>query len=232
MLTHDRIRIVLDVISTVAMIVTAAFFIRHATGSQSGAAAGAAGPQAAENSLNVLLERKGHVLGSAQAKVALIEFSDFQCPFCERFAVGTLPQLKREFIDRGVVQFIYRHNPLEGIHDLARKASVASYCADQQNYFWQMHDSIFTHQEAMTDSSFAEYAKAIGLDVSAFNKCLGTDAASGVNEDQAEAARLGLQSTPTFLIGRIESDGGIRVTRRIDGAASYETFRSAIKSLL
>lgn len=178
------------------------------------------------------LASKGHIKGSKDAKVAIIEFSDFQCPYCGRFAKETLPQLKRDFIDAGVVQFIYRDNPLESIHPFALKASAAAECAGQQGKYWEMHDAIYSQQGELAETILFDHTKALRLDSATFSKCLDGGAVARIKEDQAEASRLGLQSTPIFLIGRIESNGTVKVTRRINGAAPYETFKATLKELL
>lgn len=234
MSTQERIRIVLDTVGTTALVITAAVLVWTATSRRPGEAAGAEpGPTAGlTESIDTTIGRTGHVMGSQQAKLAIVGFSDFQCPYCERFAQETLPQLKREFIDPGIAQFIYRHNPLESIHRLALRASVAADCADQQSQFWGMHDAIFSNQRELVDTSFVDYARTLRLDADVFSKCLDGGTTPRIKEDQADVVRLGLQSTPIFLIGRIESNGTIKVTKRINGAAPYETFTAALKALL
>lgn len=230
---QDSIRIILDGISTIALVVTSVVLI-SATSRSSGelAGTGAATAPPPSESVDLTVAQTGHVMGSKDAKVVIIEFSDFQCPFCERFAKETLPHLKREFVEPGLVKFIYRHNPLDSIHPVASKAGAASYCADQQGRFWEMHDAIYAGDEELTASSFAEYARTLKLDLDKFSGCLAGEATAKVKADQAEAARLGLQSTPIFLIGRIEPDGSVKITRRVDGAVPYETFKAALKAVM
>lgn len=230
----ERIRIVLDTIGTTAVVITSVVVIWAIVGRGPSEAARAA-PSAAGPSIPVDLtvERVGHVMGSRQAKVAIIEFSDFQCPFCATFARDTLPRLKREFVDPGTVQFIYRHNPLEGIHPIALKAGAASYCADQQSRFWEMHDAIFAGQRTLTDASFAELAKSVGLNAGSFSKCIDdSNSIAKVKEDQTEAATFGLSGTPAFLIGRIQPDGTVKITRQVNGAVPYDTLKAALKEIL
>jgi protein-disulfide isomerase len=231
---HDRLRLVLDVVGTTALVVTAAVLVWAATDRRPGAAAAgaAAAPSNLVDTVDLTLASAGHIKGSKQAKVAIVEFSDFQCPYCGRFAKDTLPQIKRDFVDAGVAQFIYRDNPLETIHPFALKASAAAACAEQQGKYWEMHDAIFSQQRELTDASFLEHAKTLHLDTAIFSKCLDGGAAAQIKEDKAEASRLGVQSTPIFLIGRVDSKGTIKVTKRINGAAPYETFKAALKELL
>lgn len=232
--THERVRLVLDVVGTMAVVIAAVAVVRLTTTRQGGAAAAAGAPGAPSlvDSVDVTVASAGHARGSKTAKLAIVEFSDFQCPYCGRFAKETLPQLKREFIDAGVAQFIYRDNPLESIHPFALKASSAAECADQQGKYWEMHDAIFSQQRELADTSFLAHAKALRLDAARFSKCLDEGVSARIKDDQAEAGRLGVQSTPIFLIGRVDSNGTIKVTKRINGAAPYETFKATLKELM
>jgi len=165
--------------------------------------------------------------------VAIVEFSDFQCPYCGRFATETLPQIKRDFIDAGVAKFIYRDNPLETIHPFALKASAGRPLArSSKESIGKCTTRFFSRQRELSDTSFLDHAKTLHLDAATFSKCLDGGAAARIKEDKAEASRLGVQSTPIFLIGRVDSKGTIKVTKRINGAAPYETFKAALKELL
>jgi protein-disulfide isomerase len=230
--THDRLRLVLDFIGTAALVVTAAVLVRVTLVGQPSGSAGAAGaPPSLVDSVNMTLTAAGHVKGSPRAKIAIVEFSDFQCPYCGRFAKETLPQLKQEFIDAGVAQFIYRDYPLS-IHPFALKASTAAACAEQQGKYWEMHDAIFSQQHELAEASFIDQAKALDLDSAKFSNCLTSGITSRIKADQDEAGRLGVQSTPIFLIGRLDSNGTIKVIKRINGAAPYETFKATLKELM
>lgn len=119
------------------------------------------------------------ILGQKDAKVTIVEFSDFQCPFCERLWKETIPQLKKEHIDTGKARFAYRHFPLTAIHPNAAKAAEASECANDQKKFWQYHDQLFENQtswanQSATDaaSTFASLAEKLGLNTSQFTSCL------------------------------------------------------------
>jgi protein-disulfide isomerase len=230
--TLERIRFALDVIGTMALVITAAVLIAATRNAGPPTNAGAAPAPRLVDSVDMTLAATGHIQGSKNAKVAIVEFSDFQCPYCGRFANETLPQLKRDFIDAGAAVFIYRDNPLESIHPFAMKASAAAECADQQGKYWEMHDAIFSQQRELTDTSLVDRARALHLDDATFSKCLEGGALARIKQDQAEAGRLGVQSTPVFLIGHIDSKGTIKATKRINGAAPYETFKGTLKELL
>jgi protein-disulfide isomerase len=232
MSTQERVRLVLDVVSTTAIVIAAAIVMAVTIKPRNEQSVPTARAANLVESVDLSLASKGHAQGAKAAKVAIIEFSDFQCPFCGRFAKETLPQLKRDFIEAGKARFIYRDNPLESIHPFALRASAAAECAGQQGKYWEMHDAIFSKQGELADANLVDRARSLRLDAAQFSNCLKESALQAVKEDQAEAARLGLQSTPIFLIGRIQSDGTIKVTKRINGAAPYEAFKTAIAGLL
>jgi protein-disulfide isomerase len=162
------------------------------------------------------------------AKIALIEFSDFQCPFCGRYARETFPTLRKDFVDTGTVTYAYRHFPLSQIHALARDAGTAAICAGTHGLFWQMHERLFADQQALAKDNLVADAIGLGLDRDQFSTCLGTPAAI-LDEDLAEGQRLGVASTPTFLIGLVQADGRVRVTSRIHGAQAIAVFRSTLE---
>src|SRR5207247_2384320 len=113
--------------------------------------------------------------------------------------------------------------PLESIHPYAFKASEAVECSREQGKFWEMHDRLFENRQALAEPDLLGYALELGLDRSKFSKCLGGAMASVVRADQAEATRLGVQSTPTLMIGEFGPNGRIKLMRRIAGAVPYTT---------
>jgi protein-disulfide isomerase len=171
--------------------------------------------------------------GSAEAKVAIIEFSDFQCPFCGKYAQGAYRDLQREYVDTGKVRYIVRNMPIEKLHPLAMKAAEAGQCAREQGKYWEMHDRLFASQEALKPSDLLSHARALDLDQVKFQSCLdGGTMAARIAEDVAEARRLGLTGTPAFLIGEIDSHSNVRVTQRITGAQPFQVFHTALERLL
>ena len=102
-------------------------------------------------------------LGRADAPVTLVEFSDFQCPFCGRFFATTLPALKKDYIDTGKLRYVFRDFPLDQLHPNARKAAEAAHCAGEQGKYWEMHDVLFQNQRALAPSQLTEYARAVGV---------------------------------------------------------------------
>jgi protein-disulfide isomerase len=155
-------------------------------------------------------------LGGSGAAVTLIEFSDFQCPFCAR-VVPTLKQVHAAYGDR--VQIVWKDFPLTSIHPLAFKAAEAGQCAREQNKFWEYHDQLFANQQALEPESLKKYAVAAGLDAPKFNACLDSAKFASRVQGQIEAGNeLGVSSTPSiFINGRL-----------ISGAQPYEVFTAII----
>jgi protein-disulfide isomerase len=137
--------------------------------------------------------------GPADAPVTIVEFSDFQCPFCSR-VTPTLDAVQKKFGDK--LRIVFRQFPLEEIHKEARKAGEAALCAAEQDYFWQMHDAMFADQAKLDiDGLKATAAQIEGLDAEAFGKCLDSSRqAAKVDEDLQAGARVGVSSTPALFV--------------------------------
>jgi protein-disulfide isomerase len=182
---------------------------------------------------NVQVPTRGAVKGSTSARIVVIEFSDFACPFCGRHAATVFRELERNYIDTGKIQYEFRHLPLEQIHPMARTLAEASECAADQGKFWQMHDRLFEHQKSLKAEDLVNHARSAGVDETRFRLCIANkDAVSRVDSDLAEARKFGLTSTPTFLVGEKGSDGTITVLKRISGAHPFQTFQATIEPLL
>ncbi len=158
-------------------------------------------------------------IGPDNAPITVIEFSDYQCPYCER-AEPTVKQILSKYKDK--VKFVYRDFPL-GFHPYAQKAAEASECADEQKKFWEYHDILFKNQNALDIESLKKYAKELKLDESKFNKCLDSGKyASETQKDFEDGQKAGVSGTPTFFIN------GIKVV----GAQPYNVFEQAIEQEL
>lgn len=170
-------------------------------------------------------------LGRADAPVTLVEFSDYQCPFCQRFFATTLPALKKDYIDTGKLRFVYRDFPLE-MHPHAREAAVAAHCAGEQGKYWEMHDALFQYQAGLAPTQLAERARALGLDGPRFDQCLTSGRhAARIERGLADGAAAGVQGTPGFVVGKTLPGDTIQGTP-IRGAQPLETFRRIIEQLL
>jgi protein-disulfide isomerase len=171
-------------------------------------------------------------LGSREAKVAFIEFSDFQCSYCARFARESFVSLQKEFVDSGKMLYAFRNYPLDQAHPLASKAGKAALCAGDQQKFWPMHDRLFADQTTLDPVGLRRHAEGLGLDLDRFSKCFDRSSDSRLADDVAEAKRLGVRSTPTFLIGVVQSSGDVLVNTRIRGAQPLAVIRSAVERLV
>ena len=170
--------------------------------------------------------------GSSTAPVTIVEFSDFQCPFCGRHFRDTYGQLDREYIATGKVRYVFRHLPLERIHPQAFKASEAAECAGAQKRFWEMHDVLFANQQALMPADLARHAQGLKLDAAAFTACMAGQTAARIRQDMTLAVEAGVRATPTFILGTTLPDGRVKVVRRLSGALPFATFKTAIDGLL
>lgn len=170
--------------------------------------------------------------GRKDAPVTMIEFSDYQCPYCKRQAEQTDPELIKAYVDTGKVRFAFRDFPLVAIHQNAAKAAEAARCAGEQGKYWEMHDRLFANQKELQPEKLPEHAKAVGLDDGKFRECLDSGRqAAAVKKDMDEGTRLGIRGTPTVIVGT--SDGGnVKNAVIIRGAQSVETFKAELDKLL
>lgn len=163
------------------------------------------------------------ILGDKNAPVTIIEFSDYQCPFCGRFFSQTLPQIKEKYINTGKARLVYRDFPLDSIHQEATPAAIAANCAGEQGKYFEFHDKIFENQAALGTENYKKWAAELELDTKKFNECVDTQKyASEVRKDFSDGAAVGVQGTPAFFI-----DG-----RLISGAQPYPVFEQAIEQAL
>lgn len=169
--------------------------------------------------------------GSADAKVALVVYSDFQCPFCARFARDVLPTIQKQYVESGRVLLAFRQFPL-GMHAMAQKAAEGSLCAARQGKFWPFHDELFARPDALDTASLQERAVSLGLDSDAFAACLSGQAAPNVESDKASAEPFAITGTPTFLAGSVVAQGRVRVTERFSGALPIQQFQTVLDGLL
>lgn len=164
-----------------------------------------------------------HIIGSPDAKIVLIEYSDFQCPFCSRVD-PTLKQIVQE--GKGDIAWVYRHLPLESIHPQARPAALASECVAEQlgnSGFWQFADRIFADQSKMSAAYYVQVAGELGADKAKFNACVAADTyASRIDADIQEAMQNGGQGTPYTVVYTKKKQAGV------SGALPYELFMSVI----
>jgi len=174
------------------------------------------------------------VMGDKYAPILMVEFSDYQCPFCRKFYNETLPQIKENYIDTGLVKFVYRDLPLISLgHTDATPAANAAECARDQegdDMYFAYHDLIFEGQNelgngtvAIPEESLYAYAEELGLDIDEFTSCQeNLDFEDEIAEDTAVARSIGIGGTPAFVI-----NGEV-----VTGAYPYETFEALFEQLL
>jgi protein-disulfide isomerase len=170
--------------------------------------------------------------GTQTTKHVVIEFSDYQCPFCASHARNVLGEIVKEFVDTGKLRYVIANLPLESLHPLAAKAAQAAECAGLQGKFWEMHDLLFLRQQMLIDTPLSKYAAALNLKVGPFEQCLKSGkTASIVLADTAMAARLGISGTPTFVFGEING-GKIYPLKKVAGAVPVASLKSTIEDLV
>jgi protein-disulfide isomerase len=192
----------------------------------SGAQAQAAEPTAAPIDTSGITTRPSNTQGEASATVTLIEYSDFQCPFCKRFYDSVLSRIVTDYVKTGKVKLSYKNYAFLG--DESRWAAQAAECAADQGKFWEMHELLFTRQQGENSGAFSKenlinLAKEIKVDGAKFSDCVNQDTTlARVQEDISEGNRIGVRGTPTFLLNG----------KLIVGAQPYEAFKTALDEAL
>lgn len=165
----------------------------------------------------VPIEADDPVLGAADAPITIIEFADFQCPYCQQHALETYPLLLADYGDQ--IRFVYKDFPISSIHPDAFPAALAAQCALEQDAFWEYHDLLFSGRLGLGRESYLAYAGDLGLDVTEFTACFdGERYTDAVQADYNFAVELGISSTPTFIINGIA----------LVGAQPYSVFAQII----
>ncbi len=189
-------------------------------------------PQAAPTSDKVQMSVAAgwHSIGRDDAPVTVVEFADYQCPFCRKFHSETFVELKKNYIDTGKVRFVSRDLPLD-FHANAPGAAGAARCAGAQDKFWEMRDMLLASDADLSPDSLLKYGRRINLDMTAFGTCLNDKKyAAAIQKDMADASTLGISGTPSFVVGKTAKDqiNGVRIA----GAVPYSVFDTAIKNQL
>ena len=170
-------------------------------------------------------------LGSEAAPVTVVEFSDYQCPFCAAFARTTLPKIKDKYIASGKVRWVAREYPLP-VHPQAPQAAHAALCAGRQGKYWQMHDKLHESQALFKQEPWDKLAEAIGLDLPAFRLCMESRAFEAtIQKDRDEGKAVGVTGTPSFFIG-LTREGKFVEGVSLAGNQPFQTFETEIEKLL
>ena len=223
----------LDKMTSVSMIVAAGALVWVAVIRQPAPPGAPASVERLDADILVDYPPPAAVRGHSDARLALMEFSDFECPFCRQYALEVYPRLVKELVDPGMVQYIFRHYPMEEIHPNASMAAEAVECAAGEGKFWTMHDRLFEAAGALTKPDILAYAASMGLAPSGFEACLdGGAMRERVLEDRREGMRLGVEGTPTFFVAEKQENGTLRLLVKMVGAQPYATFESLLREEL
>lgn len=172
----------------------------------------------------------GFSMGDPKAPLVMVEYTDFQCPYCQQFHNTAFAQIKANYIDTGKVRFVSRDFPLD-FHENARRAATAGRCAAEQGKFWEMRHVMIVNAATLTADNLSSYAASVHMDVPKFKSCLESDKFKAqIDQDIVEANVAGVQGTPSFIIGRVENDqlDGVRLV----GAMPYAEFDAKIQEML
>ncbi len=165
-------------------------------------------------------------MGNKNARVVILDYDDFQCPFCKKFYDETFELIKKNYIETGKVYYVFKQFPLSSIHQYARKAAEASLCAQDQGRFWEYHDILFIKQTEWSlqgTKKFLDYAEELGLEKKEFEECLSSGKYfEEVEKEYDQAAFIGATGTPSFVINDV----------LVPGAQPYEVFQQVIDQKL
>lgn len=190
-------------------------------------------PAVSEAPQGAVVDLKGlPVRGAGSSPIVLVEFSDYECPFCARHAKGVGHQVEERFVDTGLVRHAFAHNPLK-IHPSGKLLATAAICAGSQNQYWRMHDILFEDMPK-TRGDVLGAAQKLPIDNAVFERCLdgSGDAAKRIDADIQTAKSLGLTGTPAFALGRVDRGGKVHVEKLIMGAVQYDIFESVLNESL
>lgn len=180
--------------------------------------------------VSVKIDSGWQTIGRDDAPVTIIEFADYQCPYCRKFHKDTFAELKKNYIDSGKVRFVSRDLPLQ-FHPNASGAALAARCAADQNKFWEMRDLLLGSSADLAPESITKFGEQLKLDMGIFQSCMSAKKYSAdIQKDVAVAGGLGVNATPSFVIGKTAKDkiDGVRLA----GALTYSSMESLIQDQL
>lgn len=223
-----NLRSALDIATSLAVLMSAAFlFMRWSSG---GTKVISSAPPAVRLPTEPVSFEGAASVGDEKAPLGLMEFSDFECPYCAKFASEVLPVLQKRYIDDGRLRLVYRHLVIPG-HKHAEPAALVASCAAEQGQFKPIHDLLFANPKALDDESLGKYVAKVGLDPASYRACAETSGPNRVKADTALAKSLGLTATPSFLVGQIRGQGLI-AKKALKGVKSVQEFTTAIDEVL
>jgi protein-disulfide isomerase len=172
--------------------------------------------------------------GSTNSSLVLLEFSDYQCQFCEKYFQETYPLIKQNYIDTGKILYLVCDFPLATIHKEAVLAAKAAHCAADQAKFWDMRSLLFANRSQLCSSNLVDFAAVLGLEVPRFRECLATEISSTrLQEHIQEASNAGVQGTPSIALGFLQADGKtVKIDRILRGDPPYDFLDGILRDLL
>jgi len=177
-------------------------------------------PSAPQGPVNIAVSDNDHIRGAKDATVTIVEWSDFQCPFCSRFH-PSVERVMREY--EGKVRWVYRHFPLDSIHPNARPAAEASECAAEQGKFWEFADQLFEQQERLGPDLYTSLAQSLDMNTAQFDACIKAGKyRQRVSDDEQAGLAVGVRGTPGSFVNGIE----------IPGAVPYEQLKGYVDQAL
>ncbi len=184
---------------------------------------------------NVFLSLDGApAMGDEKARVAIVEFADYQCPFCVMHAQQALAQIVAGYVKTGKIRYFLKDFPIESLHPQAFKRAEAARCAGEQGKYWEMHDRLVKSQQLEIIDELPEYVLAMGMDVPKFNVCMekGTYA-DRIRKDIQDGSKYGVRGTPTFFVGMVDTEtSGMNAVTVLYGAQPYAAFQNVLDQML
>lgn len=178
------------------------------------------------------------IKGNKDAKLIMVEFTDYECPFCGKYARDTQPQISKDYIDTGKIRQVFMDYPLTRIHKMAQKAAEAGLCAQDQGKFWEMSDKLFENPNKnakawLAPENLLNIAKDLGLDMAAFQACLDSGKhAADVKKRMDEGGKAKMTGAPAFYLGYMTPEGQVKATKQLKGAQPYAKFKAEIDEML
>jgi protein-disulfide isomerase len=240
----------LDSVLTLAVMVTGVLMLTQAAASETAAAKAASdlGTRAemarlleiakqgrsAARPIDGAINVAGHpAVGNANAPLVMIELGSYQCGFCRKHYLDTMPALRSNYIDTGKLRYVFFDFALDPRHKHAAKAAEAAHCANEQGRYWEFRGQLFRNSKSLAEVFLESHAEAVGLDVIAFRACLDSGRhAARLAEDRGLSRKLKVRGTPSFFIGRPNGNGEqVMLVKRISGARTVNFFAQQLDAL-
>lgn len=188
-------------------------------------------PQAAPNDrVSLPFDRGGYSMGRPDAALVMVEYTDYDCPFCRQFHLTAFEQIRRNYVDSGKVLYVSRDFPLE-MHKNAPRAAAAGRCAAEQGKFWELRHTMLANAGKLNAEQILGYARDLKLDLAKFRPCLQSGRfKDSIEADMAEGRSVGVSGTPSFIIGRL-ANGRLEGIRMV-GAMPYINFAQKLDEML